>query len=327
MSKGNETPEMFVSRWGDTELDDKQYAWIPGFIMRNYRKFKHVETGEVVGITTQEFTVMSHIIAFKFDIADGDARPGLATIATYMGVSVDSVRRAKNSLKNKGAMCVEEHPGKPSSYSFPELVRQCRLCELEAQAPRRIAGGETVSTPRKIASPPLADLQGLPLAKMQGVPLADLQDEDKEYKSEDKSIAPRKRGRTKRPADSTPAPTQKSTTPAEVINPIKDAIATAFGWAWGTMTRSEKGMIQNAAKQLCDAGYSAADVATIHAYCVRQKWAGGFTPSALVNHASAAVTRKAPPSPLPAPADGMIVEVIVPTVTTYLRDIGQAVTT
>ena len=160
MSGRKPTQETFVSRWGDPELDDRQYARIPGFIMRNYHLFRDTTTGKEVGLSPQEFTVMSHIIAFKFDLPDAEAKPGLNEIARRMGRDIDSVRRAKNSMEDKGAMTVEYRDGETSVYSFPELVRQCRKFETEKNTPRKNARGSknARSTPRKSARTPLAKM-------------------------------------------------------------------------------------------------------------------------------------------------------------------------
>lgn len=171
--------EQFISRWGDPELDDKQYLTIPGWILRNYHKFVDLQTGEIVGLTAQEFAVMSHIMAFHFDSERGGARPSLNTVAEYMGVSLNTVRRSKNSLELKGALRVEYHKGKPSSYSFAELSRQCRKLErerlavLEAETPHESEGG--------IKQPP---------TNLGGVLPPNLVDEDKESKREKKDSAP-----------------------------------------------------------------------------------------------------------------------------------------
>lgn len=106
------------------------------------------------------------------------------------------------------------------------------------------------------------------------------------------------------PLPPTPKKTRakKPTVPAEIINPMKDAIAAAFGWKWETMTGAEKGMIQNAAKQLCEASRKPEDVARIYAYLKAQGWKGSFTPMALTTHATAALNGKAAPPPSkPAP--------------------------
>jgi phage replication O-like protein O len=77
----------------------------------------------------------------------------------------------------------------------------------------------------------------------------------------------------------------KQTIPAGQMNPMKDAIAAAFGWEWSTMTKTNIGMIQKVARELCEAGYAPADVAGIYQHCKNQKF-DTFTPVALTKHAA-----------------------------------------
>src|SRR5690606_3268645 len=73
-------------------------------------------------------------------------------------------------------------------------------------------------------------------------------------------------------------------TPATVMNPMKDAIAAAFGWDWKYITRANAGMIQRVAKDLCDAGVEPNEVQAIYNWCKAQGWPGTFTPMALSKH-------------------------------------------
>jgi hypothetical protein len=77
---------------------------------------------------------------------------------------------------------------------------------------------------------------------------------------------------------------KKNTTPAELMNPMKDAIAEAFGWEWAHMTKSEMGIVQATAKELCTAGFEADRVASLHAWC-KAKFTH-FTPRAMASHLS-----------------------------------------
>ncbi len=56
-------------------------------------------------------------------------------------------------------------------------------------------------------------------------------------------------------------------TPSNIINPMKDAIAKAFSYKWETMSKPEKGLVQLTAKELCDAGITPADVPALYTYC------------------------------------------------------------
>jgi hypothetical protein len=72
--------------------------------------------------------------------------------------------------------------------------------------------------------------------------------------------------------------------PVAQMNPMKDAVAAAFKWAWDTMTPSEKGQIQQAARQLCLAKATPTDIPGLYVHC--QKKFDQFGPMALVNHFS-----------------------------------------
>jgi len=80
------------------------------------------------------------------------------------------------------------------------------------------------------------------------------------------------------------------TIPAATINPMKDALVAAFGWAWETMTKAEKGQIQSAARELCLVKVGPERVPALYAYC--QRMFDHFGPMALVNNKSQAEQRK-----------------------------------
>lgn len=76
---------------------------------------------------------------------------------------------------------------------------------------------------------------------------------------------------------------KKNTIPASQMNPMKDAIVTAFGWKkenvanWGT--------IQKTARELCIAGYLPDDIPGIYTH-VKAKSFPSFTPAALSKYAA-----------------------------------------
>lgn len=74
------------------------------------------------------------------------------------------------------------------------------------------------------------------------------------------------------------------TIPAEQMNPMKDALVEAFGWSWKNMTKTESGIIQSTAKELCAAGFEADRVASFHAWC-KAKFTT-FTPRVMATHLS-----------------------------------------
>jgi hypothetical protein len=81
-----------------------------------------------------------------------------------------------------------------------------------------------------------------------------------------------------------PKRSKAPTIPAAQMNPMKDAIVAAFKWGWDTMTDNEKGQVQQAARQLCLAQATPADISGLYTYC-RERF-DEFTPSALINHLS-----------------------------------------
>jgi hypothetical protein len=96
------------------------------------------------------------------------------------------------------------------------------------------------------------------------------------------------------------------TFPAAVTEPMREAIRAAFGWEVEHMTDNEHGQVATAAKGLLKAGYAPDHVATIYAHCAAQGWSGGFGPTALLNHASAAVAAgKAKPNGKPQNGAGL----------------------
>ena len=78
----------------------------------------------------------------------------------------------------------------------------------------------------------------------------------------------------------------KTSVPKAQIDPMKNAIALAFGWQWETMPDTAQGNIQKTARELCVAGYKPEDVKGIYAYCKAMDFKN-FTPLALAKHAEA----------------------------------------
>jgi hypothetical protein len=74
--------------------------------------------------------------------------------------------------------------------------------------------------------------------------------------------------------------------PAAQMNPMKDAIAAAFGWDWDAMTSSEAGQIQKAARELCRAKATPDEVPRVYAYCAQNYEV--FGPPALTTNLSKA---------------------------------------
>lgn len=83
-------------------------------------------------------------------------------------------------------------------------------------------------------------------------------------------------------SDKTTAP--KDVVPAAEMNPMKDAIAAAFGYDWKTMTKTEKGLTQKTARELCLADVKPEQVAALYRYCAARFTT--FKPGALSGNVS-----------------------------------------
>jgi hypothetical protein len=88
------------------------------------------------------------------------------------------------------------------------------------------------------------------------------------------------------------------TVPAELMNPMKDAIAAAFGWSWDgdePMTPEESGQILRAAKSLCKARVTPAQVPALYDFCKASY--DNFGPVALSTNVSKYRKQHKPPAP------------------------------
>lgn len=248
----NVISDLFTSRWGDAELDDKQYAFVPGWIMRHYHRFEYAgedtnQRGKKVGLTPDEFQVMVHIMSFKYDAPEAEARPSLMTIAEQMGKHVSSVRRTVKRLKEKGALKVQPKEGKPSVYDFGELARQCRQYEKNMHATTSVDASTSTDakgTPSVDASTPLAYTLG----------------EDIKKESEDKN----KSGKRKRSAKQ------------QEQDAMIEALVDALGLIRETITNSMWSELRGAAKELLEGKAKPEDMAGLHAWCTRQRWSGNW---------------------------------------------------
>jgi hypothetical protein len=260
--------ETFISRWGDAELDDRQYVSVPGWILRHYHKFSDPD-GNIVGLTADEFQIMLHIMSFKFDVPGAEARPGIPTIAEQVGKTVRSIQRTIKRMEEKGALTVDRSKkGHPNTYDFGGMVRQCRQYEHAA-----LTNKDANVTP-DVHVTPTPDVHVTP-------PLTYTSPEDQKKEQEDKSSSagakkPRRPRRTKK------------TFPAEQINPVKDRIVELFGWDWDTMTPNEAGQVQKAAYNWLAGKGTPEQLDRVYAYCQREY--ENFKPTALPANKSRALS-------------------------------------
>ncbi len=132
----------FLERWGkeaeDLPFEDRYYARMPGFIAMNYHKFCRAkqgdpDVGEMVGLSSNEFTYMMLVMAFKFDVPGATASPSDERMAKLMGLSTKTIQRIKRGLRKKGAMTIRRDESGRNNYVFDEVVRQCRIIEEAAR--------------------------------------------------------------------------------------------------------------------------------------------------------------------------------------------------
>lgn len=215
------------------------------------------------------------------DHADHDGRnifPGIPKIAAKTGYSEMQVRRVIKKLIESQVLIVDSiRPGKTTIYHLanasqndpPQNVTPNILSQGDGDTPN-ISSREVVlnhqvlnhqqpaDTDVSVVSPPPADKNPEPVKGKIDTPIPAL------------------------PPTGTPKTVR---IPAAQMNPMKDAIVAAFKWSWDAMTSSAKGMVQSAAKQLCEVGYKPEDIPKIYTYC--QKEFENFTPMALAKHAHA----------------------------------------
>ena len=259
----------FISRWGDPELDDKQYVTIPGFVLRQYHK---------LGLTADEFQVMAHIMSFKYDLEGAQASPSLLTIAKHVGRHVSSVRRTIRRLReDREVLTVIERPGLSSIYDFGELVRRCREYEQEECVNAPPAAEHTLSvhaTPSASATPSV-DAKGTPSVHAK-TPLAYTLDEDIDIEGKSQKITATPKNGVAPPPQSKPKTTKPKQQPPQPLVALIDAY-----WAGlpAPPAGSPYSRYMRAAKRLHDAGYTPEQVTAYmrHAY-EDEFWLGKVIP-------------------------------------------------
>lgn len=131
--------ETFYSRWGDPVEDDRDYAHIPGYILRNCAN---------AGIEPNELAFITQAISFKYDVRDSESRPSLATLGERLGRTGGTIRRLRDKLVKKGLLIVierstqgpEGYPDLPSILDFSPLREKCLELDKEYQESLRQRG-------------------------------------------------------------------------------------------------------------------------------------------------------------------------------------------
>lgn len=184
--------------------------------------------------------------------------PSLGLVAWKTGYSEQQVRRVIRSLVDDGILIVtSRNPGKPNRYSIdvsagklktPRVITPNKMEGVSKSNPLHLEGGNYTPTPDMLSAK-----------------------NDDEPSIEPSSIAKQVR----KDAD---------TVPASLMNPMKDAIAKVFSWSWETMTGQEKGLVQKAAKELCQAAVEPDEIPSLYSYCKRNF--SSFKPMALPGNVS-----------------------------------------
>lgn len=178
------------------------------------------------------------------------------TLADETGMSKRQLQDARAALVSKGYITLQHERDEKGNIHKPPIVT---IVNIWAQNRERY----TEKTTSPLAPDATPHAQG-------ATPLAP--DATKEYVLEEKAL--KKSTRSKR----------EGTIPAAQINPMKDAIVSAFGWQWETMTKPEKGLVQITAKELCTVHFDPARVGGLYVWC-RAKFPH-ITPRALSTHVS-----------------------------------------
>lgn len=151
---GQQQDKTFLSRWGDSELDDRYFTRLPGWMLFNLRWFvhvgytiaplktpsgeleiktsKHPDYGKIVGISPTEKDFMMTVMAFKFDTySTSGAKPSMGLLAFLADTTRQTIQNRKGSMVDKGALLVEYNlpRNETDTYNFREVVRQCRAWE------------------------------------------------------------------------------------------------------------------------------------------------------------------------------------------------------
>lgn len=211
---------------------------------------------------------------------NGDAFPGITRLAKKCSISERAAQQAINALERAGELQVFVQVGTKTTSGWTNLYRvvmkdaaQPAVYNQQGERvhPRPIKSIKERQFPAQQEVKPASPLQEVKPASPDGVQLAS--PHEVKPASPKPSVQPSVQPKEK---------IARRAIPATRINPMKDAIATAFGWDWSKMSRNEIGMVQSTAKQLCEIDWLPEDVPLLYAECKRRGWVN-FKPTALPN--------------------------------------------
>jgi len=152
-SKNQSTP--FVSRWGDFEQDfkDRYYLHVPGYVLLNIQYYERSQYdyrldyrdngridkvtffpapkhGQADPITINEMAFIERVMMFRFDTAQGAAKPSTRTLMHLLNYKNEqSITNIKNQLIEKGALTCRRgdySKSETDEYLFAGLIYQCQ---------------------------------------------------------------------------------------------------------------------------------------------------------------------------------------------------------
>lgn len=212
---------------------------------------------------------------------DGDCWPGVSRLATKTRMSERNAQKTIRKLQDDGELLIFENQGTETAHGWTNRYRVVMNGVSLATPPTRkkplrgergdTSRGEPYDTPGVNGVTPKPSV---------------------EPKGETKELS--------KPNGLVGSKAKKETRPALEFNPLKNAIAAAFGWNWPgsgikpEMTKSETGLIQAAAAELYDAGIKPEDIPALYGYC--QQNFTHFKPKALCGVVSTVFGSNAQPT-------------------------------
>lgn len=269
-------------------------------------------------LTPEEYMVLSyamrHILGWKDRIADRNANISLSMFeqgfthngTTYGGTGLTrpQVSRALKSLVEYGVMQKTGEATKDGqrwalTFDDPKAIKwaalQKRRDAKNKKGARRVEKASKASAEKRTGTtsvPPQKDADQYAQRTGSGTlgvpevvrPAYTIQTHKHINTSGGKTPQPQQsQSKTESPA---PRGSTSQKVPAARMNPMKDAIADAFGWTWERMTPSETGQIQKTARELCLVDATPDDVPRLMAYC-RSKFDHFKPPALAANYTNA----------------------------------------
>ena len=128
-------------RWGCPTSDDG-FVQVPNFVLRQYAK---------VGLTGQEFLVILHLAAYRYETPGSTSFPAVATLASEMGCSERYIQRLLTRLEKKGMVRRHYREGRTTVYDVSGYAEAARTSWVQGRGEPQFTpcglGGEPQFTP------------------------------------------------------------------------------------------------------------------------------------------------------------------------------------